>query len=66
MNGNNNIYFVLFGVDRYRPDAHFKACKRKFDHLPAAREYARQFTNAYIFKAHFRRGADDPEITKIR
>ena len=66
MNGHNNIYFVLFGADRYRPAAHFRACKKRFDHLPAARAYAAAFRNAYIFKAHFRRGGDDPDITEIR
>ena len=53
MNGNNNIYFVLFGADRYRPENHLNACRYKFDHISDARKFARRYRNAYIFKAHF-------------
>ena len=65
MNKHNNIYFVLFGRDHYDPDAHFRACRKKFDSLTDARKYAARYINAYIFKAHFYKGDDAPAIFKI-
>ena len=52
MNGNNNVYVVLFGNDRYKPDDHYAAARHKFDYLKEARAYAKQFSNASIFKFH--------------
>ena len=52
MNKHNNEYIVLFGNDRFAPDRHHKACKHKFDYLKNARNYAKEFCNAYIFKCH--------------
>lgn len=65
MNKHNNLYFVIFGNDRYSPDDHFTACRNKFDSLTVARAYAKNYTNAYIFKAHFPKGQDIPDITPI-
>ena len=52
MNGNNNVYVVLFGNDRYYPEDHYAAAQYKFDHIKKAREYAKQFSNASTFKFH--------------
>lgn len=65
MNKHNNTYFVLFGNDRYSPADHFKACRNKFDSLAAARAYVKNYTNAYIFKAHFPADQDIPNISPI-
>lgn len=53
MNKRNEEYFVLFGNDRYRPDDHYRACRDKFDYIKEARAYAKEYDNAYIFKAKF-------------
>lgn len=53
MNKKNNLYIVLFGTDRYDPEAHLRACKHAFDFLKDARKYASGYTNASIFKFHF-------------
>jgi hypothetical protein len=65
MNKKNNLYFVVFGNDRYNPDLHLTACKNKFDYLKDARLYAKNFSNAYIFKAHFD-GSDIDYIKEIK
>lgn len=52
MNKHNNVYIVLFGNDRFAPDRHFDSCKHKFDYLKDARNYAKDYYNAYIFKCH--------------
>lgn len=52
MNKNNDVYVVLFGNDRYAPDDHYAASRHKFDYLKDARAYAKQFSNASIFKFH--------------
>lgn len=65
MNEHFNVYFVVFGVDRFRPAELYRACKNKFDTISDARRYAARFTNAYIFKAHFFTGADVPEIRQV-
>lgn len=61
MNGHNKVYFVLFGNDRYYPDAHFRACRNKFDHLPEARKFASGYSNAAIFCAKYVCGTWDIE-----
>lgn len=53
MNKRNVMYMVLFGNERYRPDDHIRACKHTFDHLPDARKFASEYSNAYIFKCKF-------------
>ena len=65
MNKHNNVYFILFGNDRYRPDAHLKSCRDHFDRLPDARRYASKFRNAYIFKAHYSSAGDLEYIEEI-
>ena len=62
MNGHNNDYIVLFGRDRYSPDAHYRAA-RKFDTIKEAREYAAPYENAYIFRVHHAK--DSGDITDI-
>ena len=59
MNGNNNEYIVLFGNDRYAPDRHEKACRHRFDRIKDAREYAKQYGNAYIFRCHYAKDSGD-------
>lgn len=59
MNKNNVMYIVLFGNDRYRPDAHVAACRHKFDYIKDARSFAKQYENAYIFKCHFFKDSGD-------
>ena len=59
MNGNNAMYIVLFGNDRYYPDAHMNACRHKFDSIRDARNFAKQFENAYIFKCQFFKDSGD-------
>ena len=56
MNGNNDEYIVLFGNDRYHADLH---ASTKFDSIKAAREYARRYINAYIFRCHYSRQSGD-------
>ena len=56
MNKNNDVYVVLFGTDRCKPNDHYEASRHKFDCLKAARAYAKKFSNASIFKFHH---ADD-------
>lgn len=53
MNKHNDIYLVLFGDQIHHPDLHFRACQYKFDYLKDARAFAKNYTNSYIFKAHF-------------
>lgn len=65
LNGNNDEYIVLFGSDRWNPESHFRTAKRRFLSLPAAREYARQFTNAAIYRLHYRIGDDLPTWREI-
>lgn len=54
-------YFVLFGYDRINPDTHYRACKHKFDTLKEARAYAREYTNASVFRMY-----DDGSINEIK
>jgi hypothetical protein len=65
MNKRNNIYLVLFGDERYHPDAHLNACQHRFDYLKDARAFAAECVNAAIFKAHFN-GADLEYMQEIR
>ena len=52
MNKKNNVYVVLFGTDRYKPDDHYAAARHKFDYLKDARNFAKRYSNASIFKFH--------------
>lgn len=65
LNGHNNEYIVLFGNERFNPDLHFRACKHRYTSIKEAREYARSFFNAYIFKLHWAKGSDYPEIYSV-
>ena len=65
LNGHNNEYIVLFGNDRYNPDLHYKACRHRYTSIKDAREYANGFLNAYIFKLHWAKDCDIPEIYRI-
>lgn len=60
MYNRHYVYFVLFGNDRYHPECHFSACQEKFKYLKDARAFAKLYSNAYIFKAHF--AADSGDI----
>ena len=53
VNGHNVMYIVLFGNERYHPDAYIRACKHKFARLPDARKCADNYSNAYVFKCKF-------------
>lgn len=66
LNGNNNEYIVLFGNNRFDPDSHYKACKHRFISIKDARRYANGFTNAYIFKLHWAKNSDVPDIISIK
>ncbi len=59
MNARNDEYIVLFGNDRYHPDLHVRACRHKFDYIKDAREYAKEYENAYIFKCHYFKDSGD-------
>lgn len=65
LNGNNNEYIVLFGNDRYSPDLHYNACKHRYTSIKDAREYASHFFNAYIFKLHWKKDSDYPDIQSV-
>ena len=65
LNGNNNEYIVLFGNARYNPHSPYKACKHRFTSIKEAREYANCFLNAYIFKLHWAKNSDEPNIQNI-
>ncbi len=58
INGHNNEYLVMFGTDRYYPDAHRKTCKHRFSSIKDARKFAHQFTNASIYKFHYEANGD--------
>lgn len=66
LNGHGNEYIVLFGNDRYRPELHYRACRHRYTSIKEAREYANRFSNAYIFKLHWNKYADCPDISDIR
>ena len=59
MNKKNDIYFLVFGQDRYHFDSHFQAAKYKFDFLSEARKASKVFENAYICKAHLAADSGD-------
>lgn len=59
MNKKNDIYFLVFGKDRYHFDSHFQAAKYKFDFLSEARKASKVFENAYICKAHLAADSGD-------
>lgn len=65
LNGHNNEYIVLFGNDRYNPELCYMACKHRYTNIKAAREYANNFLNAYIFKLHWSKNSDCPNITEV-
>ena len=65
LNGDNNEYIVLFGNDRYRPDLHYTACKHRYTSIKDAREYADKFLNAYIFRLHWVKDRDYPDIRMV-
>ena len=65
VNGHNNEYIVLFGNDRYSPDLLCRACRHRYTSIKDAREYANRFVNAYIFKLHWAKGADVPDIYSV-
>lgn len=65
LNGHNNEYIVLFGNARFNPDLHQRACRHRFTTIKEAREYASGFLNAYIFKLHWAKGSDMPEIYRM-
>lgn len=66
LNGNNNEYIVLFGNDRYSPDLHYRACKHRYTSIKEAREYANRFSNAEIFKLHWIKNDDCPNIYNVK
>ena len=61
MNKKRNLYVVLFGTDRYDPEAHLRAARHTFDFLRDARKYANGYTNAGIYKFHFSADSGDVE-----
>ncbi len=65
LNGNNSEYIVLFGNDRYYPDLHYRACRHRYTSIKDAREYADRFINAYIFKLHWAKGSDCPDMQSV-
>jgi len=65
LNGHNNEYIVLFDGDRYHPDLHYRACKHRYDSIKGARAYANKFRNAYIFKLHYPKDCDFPDIYEV-
>ncbi len=48
MNKKNDIYFLVFGKDRYHFDSHFQAAKYKFDFLSEARKASKVFERMHI------------------
>ena len=65
LNGHNNEYIILFGNDRYNPDLHYRACRYRFTSIRDAREIASGYYNAYIFKLHWNKGSDCPDIIQL-
>lgn len=67
LNGHNSMYILLFGSDHYRPEDHLRTveARHQFARLPDARKAAAEYSNAWIFRLHFRDGDDLPEITLI-
>ena len=49
----NREYLVVFGNNRYNVERVVKSCKHRFDTLKEARQHARQYTNAYVFKVTY-------------
>lgn len=56
MYNRHYIYVVFFGD--YSPDCHFSVCQSKFYYLNYAREFAKKYSDAYIFKVHFSDSGD--------
>lgn len=65
LNGHNNEYIVLFGNDRYHPESHYKVCKHRYTSIKDARRYANEFSNAHIFKLHWAKDSDIPDIYDV-
>lgn len=65
LNGHNNEYIVLFGNARFDPDRHQKACRHRFASITEAKAFAAQYLNAYIFKLHWPKEADTPDIFRV-
>lgn len=59
MNKKGNLYVVLFGTDRYDPEAHLRSARHTFNFLADARRYSRQYSNSGIFKFHFSADSGD-------
>lgn len=65
LNGHNNEYIVLFGNERFCPENHQRVCRHRYTSIKDARAYANEFLNAYIFKLHWAKGCDAPDIRRI-
>jgi hypothetical protein len=67
INGHGNMYIIVFGYTRYRVEDHYRSTPKQyqFSSLTEARKMEAKYSNAYIFKLHFKKGDDEPDISFI-